>query len=116
MPISASLRSQRRLRLRILEFYGGKCVQCGFDDWRALQLDHIIPLSQTGEKRVSPSQTYRDAERNPDKYQLLCANCNAVKCMLDGSRGDDDFYTNREPQYVPRESQGTIHPWRKGYV
>ena len=31
----------RRQRRAILELLGGKCVQCAFSDYRALQVDHI---------------------------------------------------------------------------
>ena len=31
----------RDLRPRVLEKYGNKCIKCGFDDIRALQIDHI---------------------------------------------------------------------------
>ena len=28
-------------RLKILKFLGNKCIKCGFNDWRALQVDHV---------------------------------------------------------------------------
>ena len=31
---------RRQLRVRVLEFLGDKCIRCGFDDERALQVDH----------------------------------------------------------------------------
>src|SRR5881394_22666 len=36
-----SRRNYRELRARALAFLGGRCVQCGFDDARALQIDHV---------------------------------------------------------------------------
>src|SRR6266446_5698640 len=31
----------RRIRREVIEHLGGKCVHCGFSDYRALQVDHI---------------------------------------------------------------------------
>jgi len=30
-----------RKRRELIQEMGGKCIRCGFDDWRALQIDHI---------------------------------------------------------------------------
>lgn len=57
---------------------GGVCVWCGFDDWRALQIDHIH--GQTGKKREPwTTAVSRILAGDTDPYQLLCANCNTIK-------------------------------------
>ena len=79
------------LKLDVLSHYsGGKpvCAYCGFDDTRALCLDHINNdgaeqrRAITGKDRtgggawaylVAKSQGY------PRDLQVLCANCNAIK-------------------------------------
>ena len=67
-------RSQRRL---VVEAMGRECVFCGFDDWRALHIDHKIG---TGGKRKSVHKIYAEILLGQtDEYQLLCANCNAIK-------------------------------------
>jgi len=72
----------RRMRLAALEILGGECVRCGFDDYRALQIDHI---NGNGTKeRKSMTKNYHKAViasvlNNENKYQLLCANCNWIK-------------------------------------
>lgn len=70
-------------RMKIIEVLGGKCVKCGFLDWRALQVDHI---NGGGTKDIRSKGTniyYRclteDIIKNPNKFQLLCANCNWIK-------------------------------------
>lgn len=74
---------RRKLRRKVIDHFGGKCVKCGFTDWRALQIDHINGGGR--EDRLN----YRSC---PIKYhsklltvepgidfQLLCANCNQIK-------------------------------------
>jgi len=70
-------------KLALISFYGGKCVHCGFNDPRALQIDHI---NGGGRKELQsiPRQTYYSLDyhkANKKKYQLLCANCNQIKRM-----------------------------------
>jgi len=82
-------RKQRRqwhhkVRFQIIDLLGGKCVVCGFSDWRALQVDHIKGGGY--KERVqghTPSALLKDIiksiKNNKKKYQLLCANCNWIK-------------------------------------
>lgn len=66
---------------RIFELLGEECVECGFDDRRALQIDHLNGggrqhrMSMNG----SPTRLYRYVLDNPDEFQILCANCNTIK-------------------------------------
>ena len=79
---TTQVRSWRaELRTRVLEYLGGKCVRCGFDDPRTLQIDHI---NGGGHKdyRQHPSQYafYKGIiERKRTDVQILCANCNWIK-------------------------------------
>lgn len=65
---------------------GGKCVRCGFDDPRALQIDHINGNAkddqnnrhQYGGIRIFRLRKMSDEELR-STYQLLCANCNWIK-------------------------------------
>ena len=70
-----------RIRKELLELAGGnKCAKCGFGDWRALQFDHINGGGKKDQK-IMCSQTLmrKDILENPNKYQVLCANCNWIK-------------------------------------
>ncbi len=69
------MRAQRRMRLFVL--LGGARCRCGFSDVRALQFDHV--KGRPGTKRLIGSGLFRDIERHPDKYQVLCSNCNWIK-------------------------------------
>lgn len=79
-----ALERAKKLRFATLTRLGGKCVRCGFNDPRALQVDHINgggnlevkKLSQHGLYRLLSNLTPHELE---GKYQLLCANCNWIK-------------------------------------
>lgn len=79
-------RAQRRgkytaLRLAFIESRGGRCEQCGFDDYRALQIDHVHGNGHSERLRRGPAIVYVDVWKPSaaDKYQVLCANCNQIK-------------------------------------
>lgn len=80
------MRARRHTRREeVLAFFGGACVACGFNDPRALQVDHINGGGHR--ERRAGSGTIREQHRlvvaDPTaaraKYQLLCANYNLVK-------------------------------------
>jgi len=59
-------RKQRRqwhhkVRFQIIDLLGGKCVVCGFSDWRALQVDHIKGGGY--KERVTRTYTFSTIER-----------------------------------------------------
>ena len=63
---------------------GNKCIRCGIDDWRILQVDHINNDGNEERRRVRLEQLYKKIlEMNNEElnrnYQLLCANCNWIK-------------------------------------
>lgn len=67
-------------RLEIIKTLGGKCVDCGFDDYRALDIDHIDPSKKLRAKnRYFPwSHRFKDWEANAKNIRLLCANCHRL--------------------------------------
>ncbi len=78
---------RRKLRAKTLEVMGNKCVKCGFDDARALQIDHVKGGGHKERKEqrfLGGGKTYHleviaSVESGEGKYQLLCANCNWIK-------------------------------------
>lgn len=64
-------------RVEILDFMEGKCIFCGFSDYRALQVDHINGCGK--KNRLDRYALFVDIKKNTHKYQLLCANCNWIK-------------------------------------
>lgn len=72
----------RNRRIRMLNHLGGKCTQCGIDDWRVLQIDHINNdgYLDRGIHGYQVDKLYSDVlEQGTDKYQVLCANCHMIK-------------------------------------
>lgn len=71
----------RKMRREILEFLGGAiCVKCGFDDWRALQIDHVHGGGLKEIRSFTSIRKYYDQiMANKSNYQVLCANCNRIK-------------------------------------
>lgn len=69
------------IRLKAIDMLGGKCIRCGFDNFRALQIDHIVPDLQ-GRKVHNGSKNARNVvsgKLNIAEVQLLCANCHWIK-------------------------------------
>ncbi len=72
----------QKLRREVLKKLGNKCIQCGFSDWRALQIDHVNGGGTKEKKEIK--RTYHlfvleEIKKGSNKYQLLCANCNWIK-------------------------------------
>lgn len=76
---------RKRLKDAVFEALGGCCIQCGFDDERALQIDHINGGGSKERKDPGFSRTNHNRRvlqsflAGENKYQLLCANCNWIK-------------------------------------
>lgn len=73
----------RERRATVLSFFGGKCVQCGFSDSRALQIDHVngdgaaeIRMAQKKRAQIIWQAMNTDPEAARQRYQCLCATCN----------------------------------------
>lgn len=70
------------LKLSALDILGGVCKECGFDDHRALQIDHING-DGAKDKKIVKSNYYwsviESTRKKEKKYQVLCANCNWIK-------------------------------------
>ena len=88
---SIRLRNQnngKKIKLEIVSHYSNgsmKCAKCGFEDIRALQIDHINGGGTAHFKAIfndrGGSNFYRWLKINsfPSGYQVLCANCNWIK-------------------------------------
>jgi len=73
-------RSVEKLKDAIFVLLGDHCAQCGFDDKRALQIDHIHGGGRKDRAKLSPFKYYEQVLREgKSRYQILCANCNFIK-------------------------------------
>jgi hypothetical protein len=69
-----------QLREQVLDKYGRVCMSCGFDDFRALHIDHVFNDGYIERKGTTASQRYRKMlDDTEGRYQVLCANCNFIK-------------------------------------
>jgi hypothetical protein len=73
-----------RAKQRVFEHYcpdGPRCVLCGFDDPRALSIDHVNGGGNAHRKVLKGVNLYRWIERNgyPKDFQVLCMNCQFIK-------------------------------------
>src|SRR5574341_379582 len=67
-------------RQAVLDKFGSKCAYCGFDDIRALQLDHVNGGGTKEHLALGNCGIYKKAVYDTkNNYQLLCANCNWIK-------------------------------------
>lgn len=83
------------LKKTVIGYYSNNtfsCSQCGFNDLRALHIDHINNNGSTHRKKFGGrggSVIYADLKRQnfPTGYQVLCANCNNIKQWIEGKYG-----------------------------
>jgi hypothetical protein len=72
------------IRNEIYRLLGNKCCECGIDDIRVFQVDHVNGggnsrkiINRSGQGMLKKRLT--EIEKGSKKYQLLCANCNIIK-------------------------------------
>jgi len=73
-----------RRRLKVLSAYSAgtlSCIVCGFNDVRALNIDHINEVGSKHKNRLGGCilTKYLIDNNYPPGYQVLCSNCNAIK-------------------------------------
>ena len=86
------------LRKDALLKLGGVCIVCGFNDPRALQIDHVNgggTAERLATGRCQNTIHKFVLEDTVGKYQLLCANCNWIKRHTNG-----EF--SRKYNYLPK--------------
>ena len=56
------------------------CSKCGYDDIRALHIDHLNGNGTQHRKSFTSNKKFMAyVEMNPKEFQILCANCNYIK-------------------------------------
>ena len=95
----------RKMRLDALVKLGGKCCSCGYDDLRALHIDHVNGDGKS-ERSIRKTVYNRIANGKTDlsRYQLLCANCNWIK-RLENNEGTNNKDLN---EFLVKESTKRI--------
>lgn len=104
--LKAKIRWAERRR-KVLEYVGGEtginCKRCGFDDIRALQIDHVNGGGRIEVRKFRDNKKYLEhITKTPNNYQLLCANCNWIKKV-----------ENNEHRYVKKKEFYRKYPKEK---
>lgn len=71
----------RRIRKEIVEYLGGKCVQC--QSVEELQADHIDKATKKFSIASAYSKNSKELWEEVAKCQLLCACCHEAKTLVD---------------------------------
>jgi RNase P subunit RPR2 len=105
----------RRKRLEAIQRFGGICSRCGFSDWRALQFDHKDGDGSKDRRlhRHNNFGYYNYIMQNPNKFNLLCSNCNWIKRfeLLENTQrqrnqySDADQRSSYDPKLLPVSQQ-----------
>jgi len=77
---------QQRLKITIINHYGGTCQCCQESDISVLVIDHIDDDGASHRKKVGKGNVYDSIRQQnfPPGFQVLCANCNIGKYMGGG--------------------------------
>lgn len=70
------------LRKQLHNYLLGKsCIKCGFSDPRALEFDHIDPISKSFgiARAITNTVSWVNILTEIGKCQILCANCHKIK-------------------------------------
>jgi hypothetical protein len=97
------------LRLSVIDKLGRRCVRCGFEDVRALQVDHVNEDGSHHRQIVTKNNVnrlYREMLADTfGRFQVLCANCNWIKRFERGNNGGKRRNHEPMPQPLPFVAQ-----------
>ncbi len=79
-----STTARKKVREKLVELYGEKCVDCGRSDVQ-LTLDHIHPISLGGKNEVA-------------NCQLLCVPCHTKKTKVDSKIAFERYFAENFPE------------------
>jgi hypothetical protein len=75
-----ALSSYHKKKKVIYDLLGNECKHCGEQDPIYFQIDHVNNDGSLDRNKI----TLKKYLENPERYQLLCANCNWAKRMNNG--------------------------------
>lgn len=100
----------RRQRAELVLVLGGKCGACGFYHPLAMQVDHVNGDGAAHRRSMTnthPRTLLRLVLESPAEFQLLCANCNAIKRIVNGEHKGKRVY--KRTVLTARTLTGRVH-------
>jgi len=79
-------RYYQKSKLKVIEMLGGKCCNCGNEDIRVLQVNHINGGGSEDNKLGNFYRRIVNGTRKTEDLELLCANCNIIYEYKRGKR------------------------------
>ena len=78
------VKAQRKRKRKAVEYYGGKCIGCGYNKCVAvLHFDHRDPSTKIAEPNYAIMKwSWERAKVELDKCDLLCSNCHGERHWL----------------------------------
>ena len=103
--LRSAKRRQKERKEEIYKYLGDKCAKCGFSDKRALQFDHVNGGGTQDVLKFKSKWAYlrhilEEAINNTGKFQVLCANCNAIKRIENNEHRCRKTYSRNLPKQV----------------
>lgn len=83
------------IKAQVMSAYGSKC-NCGCTNLKALCIDHVIGGGDDHRKEIGGNIHNWLVKNNfPAGFQILCANCNAIKALECGELGRNQYSGDR---------------------
>jgi hypothetical protein len=101
-------------RVKAIRILGGKCVVCGLDDTRILQINHKNGGGNLEYKAIGSGTIYRRITSDPDirdNYDVRCANHNL---LYEYERDKNKRLTQEERGQIINMLKEKIRVWRHG--
>ena len=96
------------LKQKVYDKLGSVCVRCGFEDKRALQIDHKNGGGNQEHKEFKNHNKYlrKVIADTEDQYQILCANCNWIKRIEQKEHRKSSPFTPEEIEKILQSNYG----------
>lgn len=95
---------ERDKKLRAIEYLGGECIKCGYNDYYgALEFHHLNPSEKECDWKRLKHRSWKKIVIELDKCVCLCSNCHK-EVHRDLNDGFDPV-----PTYLTRKQQNVIN-------
>ena len=69
-----------RIKQRLIEIFGGKCVRCGWKGhWGAYEFHHKDPKTKKFQLAAGGITSWENIKKEANKCELLCSNCHQIE-------------------------------------